>query len=67
MHRIIMDEFVGYTIIMVAHHLDVVMNFDTVLVMEEGRVVERGQPKVLVAEENSHFGQLWAAGRNAQR
>jgi ATP-binding cassette subfamily C (CFTR/MRP) protein 1 len=65
MHRIIMDEFVDYTIIMVAHHLDAVMDFDTVLVMEQGRVVERGQPKVLAAEENSHFGRLWTAGRNA--
>lgn len=66
MHHIIMEEFAAYTIIMVAHHLDMVMDFDTVLVMEQGRVVERGQPKVLVAKENSHFGQLWTAGRNNQ-
>ena len=61
MHRIIMEEFQTYTIVMVAHHLDMVIGFDTVLVMEHGRIVEHGQPKALVEREDSHFGKLWTA------
>jgi len=64
MQRVIMNEFDGYTIIMVSHRLEMTMDFDTVLVMEQGRVIERGQPRHLASDSNSHFGQLWLAGGN---
>ncbi|KAK3311928.1 ABC transporter [Apodospora peruviana] len=62
MLRIIMDEFESYTIIMVSHRLEMVMDFDTVLVMDRGRLMERGRPKVLAADERTQFGQLCIAG-----
>lgn len=64
MRDVIMDEFESYTIIMVSHRLEITMEFDTVLVMERGRVVERGSPKLLAMDEGSRFGQLWMAGEN---
>ncbi|KAG4444331.1 hypothetical protein IFR05_000205 [Cadophora sp. M221] len=62
MQRIIHDEFRSYTIIMVSHRLEMVMGFDTVVVMEKGGVVEAGEPKVLVETEGSRFKELWSLG-----
>lgn len=63
MQKIIHNEFRGYTIIMVSHRLDMVMDFDRVLVMEKGAVVETGKPRVLVEENGSRFKELWQISR----
>lgn len=62
MQVIIQREFAGYTIVMVSHRLDMVMDFDTVLVMDKGSIVEAGHPRQLVEEEDSRFRELWAVG-----
>ncbi|KAH9885545.1 P-loop containing nucleoside triphosphate hydrolase protein [Xylariomycetidae sp. FL2044] len=72
--QIIRDEFDGYTIVMVSHRLDVVMDFfDTVVVLDRGSVVETGDPRRLVGEgegegererEGSRFRDLWLIGNN---
>jgi ABC-type multidrug transport system fused ATPase/permease subunit len=64
MQRVIMDEFESHTIITVSHRLKMVMDYDTVLVTQSGRSVERGNPKTLSMDEKSRFGQLWSAGEN---
>lgn len=63
MQRMILDEFAGYTIVMVSHRLGMVMNFDRVVVMDEGRIVEDGKPRELVDQEGSRFRDLWMVGR----
>ncbi|KAK4209327.1 P-loop containing nucleoside triphosphate hydrolase protein [Rhypophila decipiens] len=67
MLRIIMDEFAKYTIVMVSHRLEMVMGFDTVLVMDRGRLVERGRPEVLAGDERTQFGQLYMAASLGRR
>lgn len=62
MQRIILEEFACYTIVMISHRLEMVMNFDTVVVMEKGSVIEHGEPKVLVNREGSRFKELWSLG-----
>lgn len=62
MQGIIKEEFQGYTIVMVSHRLGMVMEFDTVVVMDEGRVIETGRPRTLVETEGSRFRELWLAG-----
>jgi len=64
MQRIIMEEFGDYTIIMVAHHLDMVMDYDRVLVIDCGRVIEQGKPRLLVEQQTSSFNQLWMAAQS---
>ncbi|KAM7216440.1 canalicular multispecific organic anion transporter 1 [Rhypophila decipiens] len=60
MHEIIRREFEGYTIVMVSHRLDVVVGyFDRVVVMDQGEIVEIGEPKTLVETEGSRFRGLW--------
>ncbi|KAJ5554453.1 hypothetical protein N7513_004412 [Penicillium frequentans] len=63
MRHIIWSEFEGYTVIMVSHRLDIVMEFDKVLVMDRGRLVEEGSPMELIKEERSWFKDLWMAGK----
>jgi ABC-type multidrug transport system fused ATPase/permease subunit len=63
MHLIIREEFQGYTIVMVSHHLETVMDFDTVVVMDKACMVEKVEPRLLVEEEGSRFKELWVASR----
>lgn len=48
MQRLIRSEFEGCTVIAVAHRLETVLDFDRIVVMDEGRVVEVGSPAVLL-------------------
>jgi ABC-type multidrug transport system fused ATPase/permease subunit len=34
--------------------------FDEVVVIDKGEVMETGDPRALVVQEGSRFGQLWA-------
>jgi ABC-type multidrug transport system fused ATPase/permease subunit len=61
---VIKEEFESYTVIMVSHRLEIVMDFDTVVVMEKGSVVESGNPRTLVDTNGSRFKELWLAGNN---
>jgi ABC-type multidrug transport system fused ATPase/permease subunit len=64
--RIMMDvlwnEFTSYTVLMVTHSMDVASRCDRVLVMDAGRVVEDGDPKVLAKVQDSRFRALASAG-----
>ena len=62
MQQIIREEFERYTIVMVNHRLENILDFDTVLVMENGRVIEVGQPKMLGEKDRSRFKDLWLIG-----
>ncbi|KAJ4857971.1 ABC transporter domain-containing protein [Trichoderma breve] len=62
MQRTIKTEFKNYTVIAVAHRLDMVMDFDKVVVMDRGEIVETGIPAVLAGEAGSRFGDLVSAG-----
>ncbi|KAL7910446.1 P-loop containing nucleoside triphosphate hydrolase protein [Trichoderma velutinum] len=59
MQAIISQEFARYTTIMISHRLDAVMDFDRVLVMDRGQIVESGRPRELVQQESSMFKNLW--------
>jgi ATP-binding cassette subfamily C (CFTR/MRP) protein 1 len=63
MQKVIMKEFKSYTIVMVSHRLEMVMGFDTVLVMDKGAVVESGTPRELVGKEDGWFRELWLVGK----
>ncbi|KAF4994703.1 hypothetical protein FGRMN_5618 [Fusarium graminum] len=62
MQEIIRAEFENYTVIAVSHRLDMVMDFDRVVVMDTGEIVEVGIPKKLAEEPGSRFGELVRAG-----
>lgn len=58
MQRIIRSEFQAYTVVAVAHRLETVLDFDRVLIMEGGSIVEEGNPRILSEEEGSRFEEL---------
>ncbi|PYI34585.1 ABC transporter [Aspergillus indologenus CBS 114.80] len=63
MRDLIWSEFAGYTVVMVGHRLEFVGEFDRVLVMDAGRVVEDGSPGELIARPTGWFRNLWMVGR----
>ena len=63
MGEVIRREFEGYTVVMIAHRLGMVREYsDRVVVLDKGRVVEDGDPRVLVGVEGTRFRDLWLSG-----
>src|SRR5690606_5575341 len=52
------------TVLVIAHRLETVADADTVLVLEDGAVVERGGPAELLARDG-RFAAFWRAHRSA--
>ena len=59
MQRIIREEFKDHTIIAIAHRLETIRDFDRVIVIHEGRIVECDAPKTLLGREGSAFRELF--------
>ncbi len=55
MQSVIREEFRGRTVIVIAHRLETIMDFDRVVVMDRGRIVEVGEPERLMRERGSRF------------
>lgn len=51
-------EFKDYTVIAISHRSNMVMDFDRVVVMDVGEIVEVGKPAVLAQEAGTSFGDL---------
>ena len=53
--KTIRNEFAGCTIITIAHRLNTVMDYDRILLMDEGQVAEFDSPQKLLKDPNSKF------------
>jgi ATP-binding cassette subfamily C (CFTR/MRP) protein 1 len=51
MQQIIREDFAKHTILTIAHRLDTIQDADTILVMDNGKVVEVGTPSELLAKK----------------
>jgi ABC-type bacteriocin/lantibiotic exporter with double-glycine peptidase domain len=56
-------RFQDATMLYVTHDLEDALDFDRVLVLERGRLVEDGDPRALAANERSRFAELRAAAQ----
>jgi ATP-binding cassette subfamily C (CFTR/MRP) protein 4 len=72
--RTLKSRFKDYTIITIAHRLNTIADYDTVIVMDKGHIVEMGVPFLLLADINSPnkitktgpFAEMvWNTGDNA--
>lgn len=57
---------VGRTTLMIAHRLSTVMNADQILVMDGGRIVERGRHKELL-EAGAYYAKMWRLQQQERR
>ncbi|OBT74156.1 hypothetical protein VF21_06257 [Pseudogymnoascus sp. 05NY08] len=65
--RVLRKEFEGRTIIAIAHKLHTVLDFDRVMLLEKGRIVETGNPQELLETETSAFRALYnSLGKEVQ-
>jgi ATP-binding cassette, subfamily C (CFTR/MRP), member 1 len=64
MHRILLEVFADRTVIEIAHQLSTIMEFDKVVVMEAGKIVEVGVPRELMRYEESVFRRLVEVGES---
>lgn len=55
----------GRTVLAIAHRLSTIMDFDRVIVLQHGRIVEDGDPRVL-RQTAGPFGRMWRL-QNAER
>ncbi|KAF4629494.1 hypothetical protein G7Y89_g8648 [Cudoniella acicularis] len=56
---VIREEFRDCTIISVAHRPNTLVDFDRIVVLHEGRIVEFGAPQVLLSRPGSWFKELY--------
>ena len=53
--EVIRNRFKDSTVLTIAHRLNTIMDYDKVLVMEQGRVVEFDKPEILLQHKNGFF------------
>jgi ABC-type multidrug transport system fused ATPase/permease subunit len=63
MQEVIRTEFSDRTIIMIAHRIDTLLDFDKVAVLDAGSLVEFGLPQELLGDEAGAFTRLYRANK----
>jgi ABC-type multidrug transport system fused ATPase/permease subunit len=61
MQKVIRSEFKHHTIIMIAHRLSTLTDFDKIAVLDKGQLVEFENPEVLLRDPLSAFSKLYNA------
>ena len=50
--------FAGCTVVTIAHIINTIINSDQIIMLQEGELLENGNPTTLCSNENSHFSKL---------
>ena len=64
-NMIVAEDFRESTVLAIAHRLSTIVGFDTVVVMECGRMLEVGKPAELLKQEGGKFRELYERQRRA--
>ena len=63
--KTIKEKFKDTTVITVAHRLNTIADYDQIIVMQKGRVVEMGIPYELILKQGALFEMIGHTGKNA--
>ncbi|KAG6087196.1 hypothetical protein E4U15_008222 [Claviceps sp. LM218 group G6] len=61
MQRVMQEELKGRTLIAVAHKLHTVVDYDRIVLIDKGKIVECGNPRVLLQNSTSAFYKLYTS------
>ena len=60
MHRAVFDTFAESTVVCITHQIETILDFDVAIVLDRGKIVEQGNPRVLLKEEGSRLKHLYS-------
>ncbi|KAG5953563.1 hypothetical protein E4U53_004782 [Claviceps sorghi] len=61
MQRVIREELHGRTLVAVAHKLNTVLDYDRIVLIDSGKIVETGRPRDLLGDPTSSFYKLYTS------
>lgn len=64
--KVIREKFVDTTVITIAHRLNTVADYDKVVVMKRGKVMEQGAPWELIKSKGLFYEMVRHTGKNAE-
>lgn len=62
---VIKEKFRDTTVITVAHRLNTIADYDKIIVMQKGRIIEMGAPYELILRQGTFFDMVGHTGKNA--
>ena len=62
---VIKEKFRETTVVTIAHRLNTIADYDKVIVMQKGRIVEMGAPYELIQRQGTFFDMVGHTGKNA--
>ena len=62
---VIKEKFKDTTVITIAHRLNTIADYDAIIVMQKGRILEQGAPYELIQKEGTFFEMVNHTGKNA--
>lgn len=58
--KLIREELGGRTIVSIAHRLDTILEYDQMVVVEGGAIVETGEPRMQLEREDGRFRRMYS-------
>ena len=62
---VIKEKFKDTTVITIAHRLNTIADYDAIIVMQKGRIIEQGSPYELLQKEGAFSEMVKHTGKNA--
>ena len=64
--KVIREKFVDTTVITIAHRLSTIADYDKVIVMKRGYIVEQGHPYKLIEKKGLFYEMVQHTGKHAE-
>ena len=64
--KVIKEKFKETTVITIAHRLNTIADYDKVIVMKRGKIVEHGSPWMLLQKKGQFADMVSHTGKNAE-